>query len=167
MRSVASRRSLDKIVDDILEVLKPLQPETVRPALMEVARNTQFMGPRIRKIASRPAIKKRAEKALRALDALVEVYGYLGDGEQFHYVRTMIELLTQLTKAPHPNTDVRQRALVGLAASLVAQYSPRGISTSKDGNLHATAKCLYEISTGQRATPAQMLDAVWKAFPPE
>ena len=62
MRSVASRRPLDKIVDDILKALKPLQPETVRPALMEVARNTQFMGPRLRKIASLPRLRSEPKR---------------------------------------------------------------------------------------------------------
>jgi hypothetical protein len=167
MSDIADRRSLDDIVEDILSALVPLKQDdaTARQAIVVVARNVQFMGPHIRKTGALSTIRKRAEEALRAMDALVEVCGYLGDSEELQHVHNMIDMLAQLKKAPHPNTNVLQLALVRLAASLVAQYSLRGISTSKDGNVHVTAKCLCEIATGQRATPAQMLDTVWKAFP--
>ena len=116
MRPITATRSLDKIVDDIIEELEPLRHdvEKTREAVRTAIANTRVMAPRIyNKCAA--SIKAKARAALRALDALMRAYPYLNDSAEFQHVRTWADLLTRTTRTPHHNRDIFQGVLTRLA----------------------------------------------------
>jgi hypothetical protein len=165
-------RSLDKIVDDIVEELEPLRHdvEKTREAIRTAIANTRVMAPRIYKVASAASIKAKARVALRALDALMRAYPYLNDSAEFQHVRTWADLLARTTRTPHHNRDIFQEALTRLAKSLIEQFSqnpPSPTPTRPDlhhGNTHEIANFIYEAVTGQKPTKLQMARALHRAF---
>jgi hypothetical protein len=154
------RRSLDEIIEDIVDELHPLNPRAGDPRPV-IRKHIMLIKEDAEDLAILRNVKAIRKVALEASTALARLKQLLRStaGSQIHRCLMLVRALSK-TEGPDPRMNATQWLCAFQAFNLVNQFSKKPPVTTQNETWHLIAQFLFEAVIGKPPSEAGLLRAV-------